>query len=127
MKSRPLRPEDVPILEQQARESGYPYPDLSDRLIEAVEVITDDEDKPIAACIGKRLVELYLLFDPASKAALRIEALNILHESMAKRLKALGYDCAETFLPPNVERRFWRTLRDRWGWYRNWNSFGRRF
>lgn len=127
MRCRPLKPEDIPILKEFAARSGFPYPDLNHPHIEAVLVIADSDDKPIMAVAAKRLVEIYAWISPEARADLRIESLQMIHEPMARELKGLGYECAEVFIPPQLERRgFGRFLTERFGWQKNWLSWGKR-
>jgi len=131
---RPLKSEDVPILKEWAGRTGFPYPDFDDPHIEAFLVVADSEDHPIVACPAKRLIELYGYFDPACSPTLLIKALGMLHEGMAKALRDKGYQSAEVFIPPSIEKSFGgrlmrgiRSPRFLWKWAKNWHSFTIRF
>ena len=127
MTVRPLKPEDMPILRGWADSSGFEYPDPEHSDIEAFLVVADDSDKPIIAAAGSRIVQVFAWFSPEAGAELRMAALAAVHGPLGDALKRLGYDTAETFLAPKLERRgFGRILRDRFGWYRNWPSWGRK-
>lgn len=127
MRIRTLKPEDVPILEQFAKQSGFEYPDLNHPHIEAFLVVADDEDAPIIAVAAKRLVEVYGWFNPEARADLRLQAIDLIHTAMIDALKKLGYECAEVFIPPQLERRgFGSILTSRFGWAKNLVSYGRR-
>ena len=127
VKVRSLKSSDIPILQQYAERSGFEYPEPNDVNIEKILVVADDEDKPILAVAGKRLIEVFGWFSPNAGAELRNEAIEAIMEPMAEALRLLGYGCAETFLHPKLERRgFGRILTERFGFYRNWPSFGRR-
>ena len=127
MKVRPLKPEDLPFLKHSAEASGFPYPEFDDPHIDAFLVVADDSDKPIIAAAGSRIVQVFAWFSPEAGAELRMAALAAVHGPLGDALKRLGYDTAETFLAPKLERRgFGRILRDRFGWYRNWPSWGRK-
>lgn len=132
MTVRPLKSSDVPILQEMARKSGFPYPDFSsDQLgpartcpnVEAVVVVADDDDRPIMACAAKKLVELYLWCGEFERPHAKVFALRMLHEEMAKILKAKGYSSAEAFLPPTLAQRFARRLGKTFGWRPNWPSW----
>jgi hypothetical protein len=124
---RPLKPEDIPILESWAEVSGFEYPDLNHPHIEACLVVVDAEDMPVLAVPAKKLIEVYGLFNPHAGAQLRNDAIQLIQQPMADLLRRLGYECAEAFLPPQLERRgFGRILTKRFGWYRNYVSFGKR-
>ena len=47
------------------------------------------------------------------------------HEHMAAKLREIGYDHGNCFVPPEIERSFSRRLRSL-GWVKNWTSFARR-
>lgn len=124
---RDLKPEDIPPLKAWAESSGFEYPEPTDPQIEKILVVADDEDRPILVVAGKRLVEVFGWFSPSAGAALRSEAIHAIEGPMNDALKSLGYECAETFLPPQLERRgFGRILASRFGWYKNWASYGKR-
>lgn len=127
MRSRPAKAEDADFLNRCAAESGYPYPDLSDPLIEAVEIVVDSEGMPIMASAVKRLIETYLYVSRDHSPAVQIEALGMLHESLAQRMRDLGYSSAEAFLPPSIFKRFGRRLMKSFGWKENWRSFSKQF
>lgn len=127
MKVRPLKPEDIPILKHYAEVSGYEYPEPNDINIEKLLVVVDDEDVPIAAVAAKRLAEVFCWISPNAGAELRIEAMRALHEPTIHSLKRMGYDCAEAFIPAKLARRgFGRILTERFGWYPNVLSWGKR-
>ena len=127
MRVRDLRETDIPILTEWAERSGFEYPQPNSSTVEKVLVVADDEDAPILAVAAKRLVEVFGWFDPAAGAELRMEAIRLVQGSMARALKGMGYDCAEVFIPPQLARRgFGDILRNHFGWYRNWPSWGKR-
>lgn len=127
VRTRPLKPSDIPLLKQWAEESGFEYPEPDSPQIEKILVVVDDEDRPILAVAAKRLVEVFGWFSPGSGAALRTEAVAAIHGPMIQELKAMGYECAEVFIPQKLERRgFGRFLTSRFGWYRNLISYGRK-
>lgn len=123
MTLRPLRPSDIPILQQRAEQSGYPYPSPSET--ELIVVVVDADGQIITACAAKKLVELYLWPSNASPAVLAA-ALALLHREMPKVLLSLGYKSAEAFLPPEISGKFGRRLERTWGWIKNWPSWTRR-
>ncbi len=125
MKTRPFKSSDADFLNRCASQSGFPYPNLSDPLIEAVEIVVDNEDRPIAACAAKRLVELYGWFDPDQSPAVKMAAIRMLHESMAEKLRAIGYREVNISVPPSLAVRFGRRLKRSFGWRENWPSLFR--
>ncbi len=127
MRVRSLRPSDIPILQEYAARSGFPYPEPSDINIEKLLVVADDDGKPIAAVAAKRLVELFAWINPEAGAQLRADAIEMIRGPMAEALRRLGYECAEAFIPPQLERRgFGRFLTGRLGFVRNLVSYGKR-
>ena len=127
MTVRPLKSSDIPILQAWAKASGFEYPEPNDTGIVAFLVVTDEDDLPILAVPAKKLVEVYGYFNPRAGAELRLGAIQAIHGPMAEALKALGYDCAEVFMPPRIARRgFGRFLVERFGWRKNWPSWGMR-
>lgn len=128
MTCRPLKPSDIPILQELAERSGYPYPDLSDPLIEDIKVVVDAQDKPVIAVVAKRLVEVYLYIDPERSPVVKIDSLKLAHIRMCETLRDKGYHSGETFLPPNVSRQFGRRLERTFGWVKNhWQNWTIRF
>ena len=127
MKVRPLQPSDIPFLKHYAEVSGFPYPDFDDPHIEAFLVVVDSEDRPIAGCVAKRLVELYGYFDPAQSPATKRAILKAMHQGMAEALREKMYNGAEIFLPPKIAARFGRRLERIFGWLKNWQSWTIRF
>ncbi len=127
MTVRNLKSSDIPTLKEYAKASGFEYPEPNDINIEKVLVVVDDEDNPILAVAGKRLVEVFGWFNPNAGAELRNEAIKAIEIPMAEALKRLGYECAEVFPPPKLARRgLGRILSSRFGWYRNAQSWGKR-
>lgn len=127
MISRPLRDSDIPILQELAVKSGFPYPNLDHQHIEAVEVVTDSEGRIIMACAAKRLVELYLYVDQERSSAVKMSAIRQLHQGMAEKLRAKDYNSCEVFLPPQIAEKFGKRLERTWNWVKNWQSWTTRF
>ena len=126
MRTRQLRESDIPILRAMADASGFPYPDLAAARLEAVLVVVDDEDCPLMACAAERLVQVYLWSGKFERPLAKVFALRLLHESMAKELRRLGYTFSEVFLPPSIAKRFARRLEKTFNWRPNWPSWTHR-
>lgn len=124
---RPLRASDIPILQDLAARSGFPYPELNHPHIEAVLVVVDSEDKPIIAVAAKKLVEIYGWVDSGRSPSVLMGAWKMLHAGMSETLRNLGYDSAEAFIPPNVSGKFGRRLERAFGWIKNWQSWTVKF
>lgn len=124
---RPLRASDIPILQDLAARSGFPYPELNHPHIEAVLVVVDSGDKPIIACAAKRLIELYLYVDGDRSAPVKLAALNLMHRSMAQTLRDKLYSSCDVFIPPQIAEKFGKRLERTWRWAKNWQSWTIRF
>lgn len=121
---RDLKQTDISILRAMAQRAGYPYPDPTDSL-ELIRVVADQDDKPLMAAAGKKLVELFLWPGELERPHASVHALRLLHLDMAETLKVRGYKSAEAFLPPAIADKFGRRLETTFGWKRNWASYGR--
>ena len=127
MTIRPMRQSDVEALNAMAAASGFPYPDLSDPLIETVLVVADDEDRPVMACAAKRIVELYLYCGSVGRPHAKLHMLRMFHDAMPKFFRAKGYSEVNVFIPPAVPAGFKRKLIGMFQWCENWSSLARRF
>ena len=129
MTIRELRREDIPVLEEMFRRSGFEYefPDLTGPEFEAIRVVVDENDAPLMAVAAKRTVELYLFCGDFEHPAAKLHSIRMLHDSMKWALKQKGYTEVNAFLPPQVEKSFGRRLMRTFGWMRNWHSYCFRF
>jgi hypothetical protein len=129
MRFRPLIDSDVPVLREMFERSGlkYTFPDLRGPKMEAVIVVADEEDKPVAAAAAERIVQAYLLMKEDEHPAAKLHYVKMLHEGLATELKNKGYTCLEAFLPPHMEKSFGRRLMRSFGWCRSWPCFSRNF
>ena len=129
MRFRPLIDSDVPALREMHERSGFAYkfPDLTGPMMEAVVVVADEDNRPVAAAIAERLVQVSLLLKGDEHPAAKLHWLKILHTGLATELKKRGYTSVEAFLPPQIENSFGRRLMRTFGWCKNWNSFSRNF
>ena len=127
MTVRQLRLSDIPILQEMAERSGFPYPDLNTEPLELVHVVVDDEDRPLMACAAKRILELYLWSGEFERPLAKVHALRLLHDTMSQMFRAKGYREANVFLPPVLASRFARRLEKTFGWVKNWPSWAKHF
>ena len=127
MNCRSIVPSDIPVLRNMYEMSGlaYEFPDL--HAMEEVLVVTDEQDRPIAAAAAERILQLYLWANDSIHPAARLRAVKALHEGMATRLREKGYNQVNCFLPPEMEKSFGRRLMQMFGWTPNWPSFARYF
>ena len=129
MKVRAMTIDDITALKASAAASGFPYPELSSPLIEAVSVVTNDEGEIIVACAAHRMVELYLYggeveSDPSDKK----RAIDLLHIDLARKLRAAGYAECSVFIPPQIVVKFAQRLIKTWGWARHeWTHLTKSF
>ncbi len=119
MTVRALKESDIPKL--KAMENGFPY--IEPSKAEAVLVVADDRDEPVMACAAERLAQLFLWIDHGLGPVAAKTALRLLHQEMTPKMKELGYDSVEAFLPPQIAEKFGRRLERSWGWIRNWPSW----
>ena len=121
MTLRPLAPADIRILRQWQR--GYPYPHPAEA--KAFTVVADG--KPIAAAGIFLRPEVYLWCAPDQDPRVLMTALRLLHEDLAKQVKALGYNEVDAQLPPEIAEKFGRRLERSFGWVRNeWRTWFKR-
>jgi hypothetical protein len=120
---------DIPVLRAMFERSGFDYtlPDFNGPLMEAVLVVADEADRPVAAAAAERIVQLFLFIKEDEHPAAKLHWIKMLHEGLATELKAKGYHSCDAFLPPQVEKSFGRRLMRNFGWVRNWSSFARHF
>lgn len=123
MRTRPVKPSDVPILDAWAKASGYPYPSNVGDCV----CVVDENDQPIAACSPNMIVELYLWADPDQHPAAKLAAIRALHDSMIPMLRVEGISEVNAFLPPEIAAKFGRRLERTFGWVKNWQSWAKRF
>jgi hypothetical protein len=122
LRVRPLEPADIPILQEMAARSGYPYPNLTGPQIEEVCVVVDDGNV-LMACAAKRIVELYLYVGEASPIVKK-RCLRLLHREMATRLRNLLYTQANAAIPEPLSRSFGRRLVRSFGWAKSrWSNW----
>lgn len=126
MRVRDMRAEDIQAIREMYARCGFAYdfPDLEGPMIEGVSVVEDDGGKVVMAAAAERLVQLYLFSGQFEHPAAKLSAIRALHTALRPKLAAKGYESAEAFLPPEVEKRFGQRLMSLFGWRRNWNSFG---
>ena len=125
MTVRHLKPADVPALKAMAARSGYEYPKIDERNLEAILVVVDEEDEPMMAAAAERLVQIYLWCGEFQRPLAKVMAIRLLHEGMAEVLRGRGYNGAEAYLPPTLAKKFGRRLEKLFGWTRNWPSWNK--
>lgn len=129
MQIRELRREDIPILEEMFRQSGFDYafPDLTGPEFEAIRVVVDEHDRPLMAVAAKRTIELYLFSGRFEHPASGLYGIRLLHESMKSALRQKGYGDANAFLPPSLAKSFGSRLMRTFGWLKAWDCYFTRF
>lgn len=100
--------------------SPHPYPD---RWIASVTVV-DDAGHSLMAALVSLQPQAYLKVGECSPAV-KLACLRLIHEDLARQLRALGYSECDAEVPPGVS--LGRRLR-KMGWIRNgWEQWFRRF
>jgi hypothetical protein len=122
MTLRALRNDDIVTLKYM--ESGFPYCDPQDPMIEKIMVVVDDNDVPVMACAAERILQLYLWCGTLSPLS-KMHALRLLHEGMEPELKAKGYSEVNAFIPPAIALKFGKRLAKSFNWKPNWPSWAR--
>jgi hypothetical protein len=129
MKMRNLVESDIPVLREMHRKGGlaYDFPDLRGSKTEAVVVVADENNEPVAAAVAERLIQVSLLLKEDEHPAAKLHWVKLLHEGLASELSSKGYHEANCFIPPQLEKSFGRRLMRTFQWVRNWPSFARHF
>ncbi len=125
MKVREFRDSDLPALELMHAESGFSYqfPDLRGPRAECVLVVTDESDHPVMAAYAEQILQIGLLRSAMEPSA-AVYGIRLLHQHMAVKLRAKGWEEANCFLPPPIAKQFGSRLRRTFGWIANtWPSF----
>lgn len=121
MNTRAMKIEDVPVLKALYVEAGYDYkmPDLLAADIEDVTVVVDDQDRPVAAGVAKRTVELYLIMGKTGHPLVKMGRIEAIHREMRKALTGKGYTDGNAFLPRSIAASYGRHLERWFGWVPN--------
>lgn len=126
MKTRPANSIDCEELKQIYAQSGliFQMPQLDSPLIEAAEVVTDDNGKIMFGAIAQRTLEIYLIapygqFHPMVK----MEGIRLLHGSIRDTIAIKGYSEGFAFIPPTIEHPYGRHLRKWFGWEKCWPAY----
>lgn len=127
MTVRPLKTSDIAILMAVAQKSGLPYPDLESESMTLVRVVVDDDDRPLAACGVKPILEAYFWCGDIQRPLAKVHALRLLHDSMMPWLARHGWHEVNGFLPPEWASKFGKRLEKTFGWVRNWPSWTKSF
>lgn len=127
MTTRPMRHDDISKLQAIAETSTFPYVDLQSIKVEAVYVAEDEDGNIIAATAAHRIIEIYGWVAKEHHPAVKLAALEALHDAMGRELRQRGYDEANAFLPPVIAKQFGRRLERSFGWVRNWASWALKF
>ena len=122
MKVRSLNPKDVPILEQMAARSGYPYPKTDAANVEMVLVVADDEDRPLMAVAIERIVQAYLWKSQMDPVSAR-RGIDLLLAHGREMLLRRGYSEINAFLPPELAAKFGKRLQKTYDFQQNWLSY----
>lgn len=117
-------PADAATLQDIASRSGYPYPQLASAVASCV--VRDAAGGIILGAAAFLSPQAYL-YSGDAPAAIRLQALRLIHAEMAKQLKALGYNECDAEIPPAIAGRFGKRLQSL-GWIENtWRKWFIRF
>ena len=97
----------------------YAFPDLSNPLFVTKLVLTDNDQKILAAALLRLTAETYLLLDPNSGSPReRWQSLLALHAATHRDAWQRGLEDVHAWLPPPIANKFGRRL-ERLGWIRD--------
>jgi len=126
MNLREYQAKDKPFLEQMHRFQGFDYelPELdAPNLWVTRMVLTDAEDQPVSAILGRITSEAYFLDYPTSPNLERMRNFVALHELACEVGRRSGIDSTHVWLPPEVEKSFGEQL-EKLGWEKfMWASY----
>jgi hypothetical protein len=98
---------------------NYAFPDLSNPLFVTKLVLSDSDEKILAAAFLRLTAETYLLLDPnAGTPRDRWQSLLALHAATHRDAWHRGLEDAHAWLPPPIATKFGRRLQ-RLGWIRD--------
>src|SRR6185437_5546225 len=105
---------------------GYEFPALESPLFIVKRVIADENGRPVIAATAKIIAETAILCDQNYLTpALRLKALEVLHEDMRQQLQAKGIDEVVAFVPPE-KKSFVRRMIKYFGWAKpNYECYAR--
>jgi|HubBroStandDraft_2_1064218.scaffolds.fasta_scaffold07588_11 hypothetical protein len=128
MRVRPFQPADIPVIKSlfSAHPLPYDFPSLEGPRVESVVVVESDAGEFLMAAAAERILQLYLWSVEMPPHA-KIYAIRLLHQTMARELRAKGYNEANAFLPPSMAAQFGRRLERTFQWVKNWPSWAIRF
>lgn len=111
MRSRPFRPEDLPVLQKIFHQRGLPYGNIDITRLVVAEVLVDENDVPVIAVLAKPTVELFVLVDQTwATPQKRWQGFKLLHEVVRKLLADAGIEQAHAWLAPQLAKAFKRRL-----------------
>lgn len=117
MKLRDARPDDYEALQKIHQQNGFDYDLPEFHGFDCVQVIVDDEDRPVMAVCARKFAEITLLVDRTWETpAWRLAALKRLHAAMEIKLNFRGFREAACWLAPEIAKGFGRRLTQIFGW-----------
>jgi hypothetical protein len=108
---------DLPDLERIHSEMGFDYKmqNMESPLVLTRKVILNDDGRIIGACYTVVQVEACLLLDPELGPAEKVDAITEVDAEVSSDSYAKGLDQQVAYLPPGVEERFQKRLKQM-GW-----------
>jgi hypothetical protein len=129
MKTRLYRAEDEPALRRLYEQMGFDYafPDLNAAQFVSIWVVVDDDDLPVMALAARKTVEMFMLADKEwMTPGLRMEAFSAVSYACHVDVKSQGFEDANCWLPPKVEKSFGRRLVTKFGWIKSrWTDYSK--
>lgn len=109
---------DQSTIREWHQRSGFDYvlPHFQTENFAAKKVVVDGVN-PVAAATARVIVEIYGFTDPNwGTPGMRLAALRMLHEEIAKEMRAQNIKTAISWLPPQIGKSFARRLKKAFGW-----------
>lgn len=129
MHTRKMSAGDAPQIEQIFKAQGFDYelPRIESGNILAKRVLCDGGSVRMGV-MARVTVELYGFVDPSWETpAVRLYALQTLHEEMRRELKEKGVEDGHFWCPPQLVKSFGRRMMRMFGWSRpQWPDFWRK-
>ena len=106
----------------------YDFPDLENPNFVVRLISAGDDGRARMALLGHRTIEAYMLVAPGGRPQEKFDEFVELHNAACDAGAALGYEDAQAFLPPEIERRFGKRLAQL-GWSQyvgpEWRAYSR--
>ncbi len=125
MKIRNIVESDFENINNIYKEAGFSYemPDLNRPLFIVKQAVEDDFGNVIGYGVVKLQCEAYLFLDQKYTPKTKIEAMDILNDSVSLACWGKGLDQISSWIPPEIEERFSKRMK-KMGWIKSpWPNY----